>query len=249
MKIVSIAHVASEAGYIAERTRNLLGAIQNARTFEENFGALDSLHEGTFAFLAFHPASDSKVVEYINEGSLGNDAGPKILALFLQGEEPPQAPRELVPGDALYGVKLSLETHPAYELASQFSLDGSRPRLPGLVFFDRLLSPAHSIYIPLDGAKVAQIKTECRRAFEAANACMSTVPSEGNVKKVGIDFDRFAARLIELDIPYRRTGEKGVRAATLFAGAWLKKNAGAIVSAIPKIVGFLAKSKMGNFEV
>ena len=79
MKIMSLIKLAEESGYIAEEQMHLLGAIQNPRTFEENFATLDEMHKGCYAFLAFHPDADKQVVDYINEGSLGDDAGPNIL--------------------------------------------------------------------------------------------------------------------------------------------------------------------------
>lgn len=87
MKVISLTKIADEAGYIAERDRHLMGAIQNPRTFEQNFAALDQQHRGGFAFLAFHPVSDKSVREYVADGTLGDDAGTHILAPFLAGEE------------------------------------------------------------------------------------------------------------------------------------------------------------------
>ncbi|MFP5404781.1 MAG: hypothetical protein ACLGHY_00060 [Gammaproteobacteria bacterium] len=47
-------------------------------------------------------------------------------------------------------------------------------------------------------------------------------------------------------MPYRRAGEKGVRAAAFVAGAWIVKNAGALVAAIPKLVSLAGKAKSGG---
>lgn len=47
-------------------------------------------------------------------------------------------------------------------------------------------------------------------------------------------------------MPYRRAGEKGVRAAAFVAGAWIRKNAGALVAAIPKLAGLAVKAKSGG---
>jgi hypothetical protein len=232
-----------EAGYVEEGTRNLLGAIENVRAFEENQAALDRLHGGAFAFLAFHPAADKHVAEYIAHGSLGDDAGADILALFLVSDPPPRTPREVRPADPLRGVSLTLQAHPAYDLASRFFLDESRPPLPGLVFFDRLVEPTQSIYVLLGGQDRAQITAQCRQAFDAANRAM---PAGGGAGARQVDFDRLAARLVEIGMPYRRAGETGVRAAALITGAWLKKNAGALAAAIPKAAGLLAKAKTGG---
>jgi|GEM_PF-3814683 len=236
MKILALLKLAEDAGYIAEGRRNQLGAIQNSRTFEENFAALDRQHSGAYAFLAFHPAADKNVVEYIGEGSLGDDAGSHILALFLQGNNTPQIPREVRHSDPLLGINLSFEAHPAYELANKFFPGEARPQLPGIVFFNRLLLVTSSIYVILEGTDKQHIQAQCRRVFDAANRSAEKIKEGGDAKMWRIDFDRFAGHLFDLNVSYRRAGKKGVRSAAFIASAWIKKNAGSIVVAIPKLV-------------
>jgi len=247
MKVISLTKIADEAGYIAERDRHLMGAIQNPRTFEQNFAALDQQHRGGFAFLAFHPASDESVVQYVADGTLGDDAGAHVLALFLAGEGVTiTVPKEIRRSDAQHGVHLSMDTHPAYALANHFFLDEARPRLPGLVFFDALATPTQAIYVPLDGNEKAQVKLACRTAFDAASRSIRKPEDPSLTKAVQLDFDRLAARLVEQHVNYRRAGEKGLRAAAFYAGAWIKTNAGAIVAAIPKLVGLAGKASSGG---
>jgi hypothetical protein len=240
VRIFSLTRVAEEAGYMLEPGRNKLGSIQNPRTFEENFAALDQLHKGIFAFLAFHPVSDKQVAEYVREGSLGSDAGPHILVFFLAGFDAAQAPRRLVVGDLQYGVELSLEAHPAYELAARFSAQEVSPPFPGLIVFDGLLTPRQAIYVPITGSNATRVRSSCRKILDAANA--SFVKEFGKHAKVlRFDFDRFAARLVELGLDYRRAGERGLRSAAFIAAAWVKKNAGALVSVMPKLLELAAK--------
>lgn len=234
MKILALLKLAEDVGYLAEGRRNQLGAIQNSRTFEENFAALDRQHTGAYAFLAFHPAADKNVGEYIGEGSLGDDAGSHILALFL-GNSTPQIPREVRHSDPLLGINLSLEAHPAYELANKFFPGDARPQFPGIVFFNRLWNVSSSIYVILEGADKQQIQAQCRMVFDAANRSADKI-KEGDEKMWRVDFDRFAGHLFDLNVSYRRAGKKGVRSAAFIASAWIKKNAGSIVVAIPKLV-------------
>ena len=236
MKILSLLRLAEDAGYLAEGKRNLLGPIQNSRTFEQNLAALDQSHSGAYAFIAFHPVADKVVAEYIREGTLGDDAGRNILALFLQGDNVPQEPRAMFPGDAVFGVNLSLEEHPAYTLANKFFPGATRPQFPGIVFFNRLFKPADSIYVVLDGTGKDQIRVQCRTVFDAANQSAEKPKKNGDAKSWRIDLDRFAGRLFELGMPYRRAGKKGVRSVAYIVGTWIKKNAGSIVVAIPKLV-------------
>jgi hypothetical protein len=236
MKVLSLLKLAEDAGYIAEGKRNQLGAIQDSKTFEQNFAALDRQHRGVYAFVAFHPLADKDVVDYIADGSLGDDAGSHILALFLQADKVPQALREVRSSDPLFGISLSLEEHPAYALANKFFLGAARPQLPGIVFLNRLFEPVYSLYVMLEGANKEQIRAQCRKVFDAANQSADKSKGSGDARVWRLDFDRFAARLFELGVSYRRAGEKGVRSATFIAGAWLKKNASSIVVAIPKVV-------------
>jgi hypothetical protein len=239
MKIFSLARLADEAAYIADNKRNQLGAIQDPKTFEQSFAALDRSHRGAFAFLAFHPASDTQVIDYIAEGSLGSDAGPRILALFLAGPAAPHTPRELQPSDCRFGVELSPEMHPSYELARHFFVHAAVPALPGLIVFDKLLSPKNAIYVPLTASDKAGIRSQCRKALSTAQA--ASVPAG----EEWLDFDRFAAGLFDKEMPYYRAGEKGLRSAALITVVWLKKNAAAIVSIVPKALELAAKSKPG----
>lgn len=100
--------------------------------------------------------------------------------------------------------------------------------------------------MPLDGNEKALVKAACRTAFDAANRSIRKPDDPGFTKAVQLDFDRLAARLVELHMGYRRAGEKGLRAAAFYAGAWIKTNAGAIVAAIPKLVGLAGKSSSGG---
>lgn len=244
MKILSLDKMAEEAGYIAENTRYAEAAVTNVRTFEQNYKALDRQHPGAYAFVAFHPAADHPVEEYISDGTLGDDAGPDIIALFMVAPKPPRMPREINRKDAQFGVTLSLEQHPAYELARRFFARKDLPRLPGLVFFDRLCKPGSSIYVLLEGIDKLQIRLQCRTVFEAANRSLTKALTKRKGSRV--DFDRFAARLVELNFPYHRAGKKGLRAAALITGAWIKKNQGAIAAAIPKLIGLGTKAATGS---
>jgi hypothetical protein len=244
MKILSLITFSEEAGYVAEGVRHFAGAIKTPRTFEENFTALDRQHRGIYAFIAFHPVADEFVTQYINDNALGDDAGPHILALFFVQPNAPRRPRELRSEDVQFGVSLSLEEHPAYKLARLFFPSNASPRLPGIIFFDRLSEPGPSIYLLLEGTDKAQIRLQCRKAFEAAAYCISNKRADKKTSRM--DFDHFAARLVEADLPYRREGKKGLRAAAFIAIAWIKKNKGAIAAAIPKLVGLSTKPATGG---
>jgi hypothetical protein len=223
VKILSLERYSSEIGYVAGGRRNAAGAIQDPRTLEQNFEAFDKTHCGAYAFIAFHPLADKAVAEYIAEGTVGDDAGTMILALFLVQPTAPRKPRNLKPEDVQFGVVLSLTEHPAYELARYFFPQAEMPRLPGLVFFDRLSQQESSIYTLIEGSDIAQVRRQIRTALEAGNRSIVREPSDDKIS--GLDFDRLAASLMEANLAYRRSGKKGLRSAGFIIGAWIKKTA------------------------
>jgi hypothetical protein len=246
VKILSLEKFSEEIGYIAEGQRNAAGAIQNPKTLKQNFDALDNTHRGAYVFIAFHPLADKAVAEYITEGTVGDDAGTMILALFLVQPTAPRKPRNLKREDVQFGVALSLTEHPAYELARYFFPQAEMPRLPGLVFFDRLSQQKSSIYALIEGMDTAQVRRQIRTGLEVGNRSIVGAASDDNTSR--LDFDRLAAGLMEANLTYRRSGKKGLRSARFIIGAWVKKNSGAIAAAIPKLVGIGAKAATGVGE-
>jgi len=247
MKCLSLIKIAEEAAYLAEGKRYALGPITTPRTFKEALRALDDRHRGVYAFVAFHPVADRLVSEYIDLGTLGDDAGPAIVALFLVTPEAPRVPREVHASDLQFGVTLTFEEHPAYDLVRFFFPSESTPRLPGIVFFDRLGAARSAIYVLLDAKSKDQVMKLARKAFEAADRCVGRTPGLDD-GRLHLDFDRFAAQLLKASLPYYRQGKKGLRAAAYLTGAWLNKNKSAIAAAIPKVAGLAGKAGGGDAE-
>jgi hypothetical protein len=234
MKIMSLGALAREIAYAHEGKRNLEGAIRDASLFVGNLAELQKRHRGAFAYMAFRPESDPGVAEYILGGSAGDDAGSAILVLFLSPDSANLA-REVNARDMAFGMTLKREKHPAYRLAARFFPRGHLPRFPGIVFFDKLVGTDSSIYVCLDGASAAEVRTKIRTAFEAARASIGA--AEANSSSRDMDFDRFAAKLFAANLAYFRAGDKGLRSAAFIFGAWVKVNGKSIVFAIPKLLG------------
>jgi hypothetical protein len=244
VKILALEKFTDEAGYIAEGRRNAAGAVQNARTLEQNFSAWDDRHRGAYVFVAFHPSADKAVAEYVSEGTVGDDAGTMILAMFLVQPIAPRKPRNLKPEDVQFGMALTVTEHPAYELARYFFPQAEMPRLPGLIFFDRLSKQESSIYVLIEGIGTPQVRRQIRTALEIANRSIARNGSNDPVPR--LDFDRLAAGLMEASLTYRRSGKKGLRSAAFVIGAWIKKHRGGIAAAIPKLAGLGAKAATGG---
>jgi len=244
MKIISLDVLARETAYVEAQKRNLTASV-GFDDLAANLKLLQSRHEGMYAFLAFHPTVDVAVANYLvppvassgaddSTSSVGMDAGADIMLLMLSKAAAPQA-RNITREDLGVGVQIKREAHRAYKLASRFFPTGRTPRFPGLILFDKLIAPEESIYVFLDNADENAVRMICRKAFEATRACYD--PNGKGLGKPAVDFPRLAARLYTLEIPYARCGENGVRSASLLFGAWIVKNAKAIVTAIPKLVG------------
>jgi hypothetical protein len=245
MKIMSLARLAEEVAYASQDKRNLSGSIQNVGKFQENAAALDLKHHGIYAFLAFHPGSDRAVLKYLGEGTLGDDAGPNILALFLSPDWVAM-PRRTRPSDAEFGIKLSAQQHPAYELARGFYPANAQPAFPGLIFFNSLSQPRDAVYVVIEGADAASVRKHCRAAFEAANAALIAPPADGKKDFWSLDSDRLAAKLSGIPMKYQRSEGTTLRGVRLIAGVWMQKNAKALVMAIPKIVQWGVGLKTGG---
>lgn len=245
MKMISLAQLAAEAAYTADGNRNLSGKLVYTEDLEAAFHKFDSLTQCMYVFLAFHPKSDAAMSQYILEDSVSDDAGPNLMALFLSPDQV-SLPRAIRRSDLLFGVEVKREEHPAYKLARSFYPTDALPKFPGLIFFDSLSAPTHSVYVAVGGDSAASFRTACRRVFEAANKCFVFPDPTVEDRKPDFDFDRFAAELYDLDITYHRTDTVGARAATLLVGVWIKKHAKAIISVIPKLVEVLVKAKTGT---
>src|SRR5262249_19098224 len=75
-----------ESAAAAAGEKHFSGNITNIEAFvkAENLRKLDEQHNGTFAFLAFHPQADSAVAAYAHGDTVASDAGAKVLVLFTE---------------------------------------------------------------------------------------------------------------------------------------------------------------------
>ncbi len=238
MKVVDLGYLADEIAYALEGKRNALGAIQDSRTFAKSIEDLDGQHNGAYAFLAFHPKTDTAVVEMLSETSLGDDAGRKILVLFFALRQENKMLFEWTKETSRFGVDLVLNAHPAYELAQELYGAKSLPAFPGLILFDRLKETQSALYIPLSGDKLA-ITDTCRKVLSAARSSLVTT----DTGDVTLDFDMLMGRMTLLAIEFRKNEAIGIRGAGLILGAWLLKNGVNLVSALPKALEAIAKGK------
>ena len=230
-KALSLSKLVDEAAYLQdESSKNLSGSITDPENFERNASALESLHRGSFSFIAFHPRTDPAVAEYIERGSLASDSGPNILVLFFSAAEM-RFPRNITPNDVNLGVTLDTEVHPAYQFTERLFPTGVRPKLPGLLFFDHVLDANEAVYVPiLKQSTAIEVGDFCRSVFILVDDVVKRhKPWER------VSFDDLSTTLKSKGIEYSRTGETSIGEWLIVAYGFAKKNAGTIVSVVSKI--------------
>jgi hypothetical protein len=233
MKVISLSKFAEESRYLELKERKFGGAVEDPESFRKNLDALDRQFHGVLCFVAFHPVTDRAVAEYVVSGTLGQDAGAQVLALFLARNEV-RFPRELTAADIDLGVKIEAGSHPVYELLDWAFPAENRPPLPGLIFFDKLsIDILTAVYVPLAGLDSKGVTERCRSLFFLARESLKPSVS---LKRLDLDFDLFCNRLDQLNIHYLRTGPATVQGRIYSFINWLDKHRAEILAAIGKAI-------------
>lgn len=230
-KALSLSKLIDEAAYLQdEHTKNLSGSITDIENLERNAAALESLHRGLFAFIAFHPRADAAVVEYVEKGSIASDSGSNILVLFFSTTEM-RFPRNITPNDLNIGVTLDTDVHPAYQFAERLFPTGVKPKLPGLVFFDHVFNVVDAVYVPiLKQSTAIEVGAFCRSVFVLADAVVKS-----NKLLERASFDELSTVFKAKGIEYSRTGQASLGEWLITAYDFAKKYGGTIVSVISKV--------------
>lgn len=231
-KGIAVTKLVEEAKYLENETiKNFSGSITDPDKFEQNLPALENLHSGLFAFLAFHPGIDRAVGEYIEKGSLASDSGANILVFFLSTVEM-RLPRNIKPEHLDIGVTLELNIHPAYEFARWLFSNGVMPKLPGLVFFDHVCRVVQAVYVPIPKSDtVDDVARFCRSVFTVGdNVVKERLGGEG------ISIDLFCRKLKSNGVEYSRNGSTSIGEWVVTLFNFAKKNGGTIASVILKVI-------------
>jgi len=231
MKVLSLSKLAEEAAYVQAGERKFAGGVRDAEAFRENLAAVDAAFHGVFCFIAFHPATDSAVAAYIEAGTLAEDTGRHVLALFLVATEI-RLPRELTKTDLQLGVKIEGAVTPVSEFVDWLFPGENRPVLPGIVFFDRLVADVGTaVYVPLTGLGGQGVTERCRLLFSLAGRSLT---ASSSVVKVDLDFDSFCRGLDLAAVSYVRVGPTTIRGTAYSLWEWLKKHRSEVVTVIGK---------------
>lgn len=230
-RAISVHKLIDEAAYLQDTSiKHLAGSITDPDELARNAPALESLHKGLFAFLAFHPKADKEVADYVEAGSLASDSGTNILVLFFSATDFRMA-RNISAKDLGLGVSLDLNIHPAYEFARWLFPNGAMPKLPGLILFDHVFDVVNAIYVPIaKRGNQNEVAEFCRSVFALADKVVVE-------RKDGqpLSFDNLGFQLKRAGIEYSRTGSASVGEWLLAAFQFAKKHGGTIASVIGKV--------------
>jgi hypothetical protein len=168
----------------------------------ESFAALEQAHPGIFAFLAFHPGVDTAVANYVREGTLGSDSGPRILVLFTLDAEIRIADLQLTVDD----VEIDAGVHPAYQMVRILFAPKAPPALPGIIFINQFTEGGGAVYSQLDNLPDASaVRERLRTLFAMAEKSMGT---DGNRRKF---ISVFASSLQAGQLPYSTSSKTSLR--------------------------------------
>ncbi len=107
-RAIALTRLLEEAIYAESCSKNFTGAVANLAELIANVDALERFHKGLFCFLAFHPAVDGAVRDYVATGALGSDSGKQILVLFLSGTDY-RTPQTVELTHLVQGITLDLD--------------------------------------------------------------------------------------------------------------------------------------------
>jgi len=148
--------------------KHLTGNVTDFNTLTKvaTLKSLDDQHAGVFAFLAFHPVVDRTVSEYVDEGTLPDDSGPKVLVLFTMDQHARwQTKKHLI---EIPGIQIADDEHPAYRMIRLVFSATHSPPLPGLLLFNRFVGNKSAVYVDLAALSKDQVRQRLRAVFELA---------------------------------------------------------------------------------
>lgn len=228
METIPLAALIEEA--IADhRFKQLSGQVTSFDQLmaEDSLITLEQEYSVVFAFLAFHPAADAVVADYVKEGTLGSDSGTKILVLFTLET----ATRAAGPAPNVPGVLIDSGIHPAYEMVRTLFAPKPPPPLPGIIFVSTFSGDPQAVYAHLDGiADPAAMRARLRQVFALAEKAFG--PEENREKFAG----SFAAALQQAQLPHSQSGRTSMREwliRTAQFAAKYRSDLVAIIGALP----------------
>lgn len=228
MLVISLNTMIEEA--VSSEAKQLSGNIQSFDDLlkKESLDLLEKHYNGLFAYLAFHPASDQIIVDYVRKGTLSSDSGPNILVLFTLDSE---AKWTKAINEKSFGQWLKFDTsnHPSYQLVRVLFANKRVPPLPGIVVFERFTTNREPVYVSLQGlSDEQQVRETLRTVFSFADYAYRNTR-----EKPGSSFaDIFSVELQKKNLPYHKMGSTSMMEWLVRAYQIVLKYKGDIVGVI-----------------
>jgi hypothetical protein len=224
VSLVSLIQQATLGSEIKHASGQILDATQ---LFDQNsLTALENSHDGAFGFLAFDPAADHVVVQYLRSNTLATDSGSRLLVLYVTTSSPSRpTPEEQVFSD---WIEIDRTELPAQRLVALMFKDRAVPSLPGLVLFDKWVTPSEAVYFSLDGHdNVNDLRTTLRRVFRIAEQAVRLAGDPSRSFS-----DELAIMAQKEKIRFERSGHISLRQWLIQSYQFLSKHSGEIIAAI-----------------
>lgn len=218
---------AAKAEPDAKRFTGNVGRLEEAFS-SEGVIALEKMHNGIFAVLAFHPGLDVAVKDYVTaDSALAIDSGPRIFVIFtlaLTAIRPNKVNDSVFRGD----ITIDRAQHPAYEFVWKL-FPKERTKLPGLVLVECLSGISEPVFVSLCDQDLAGVAKTLRLVFAHATEAydgsrQSEVP--------GGFVDKLCLNLAVNNIEYLRTSSPPVLEVLVRVFHALKRNLSDLVSIV-----------------
>ena len=191
---------------------------------DDNLSKLEQMHDGLFAFIAFHPAADKLVTEYIKAGSLGADSGRHIFVLFtLDGNA--HKPQRIDKNAFEDRIEIDDGEYPAYELVRGL-FPNEAVELPGILFIQKFSKPSEPVLVSFRGQKTLEDLTALARQIFETGTSVYLNGAQGDFP------EKFSIAMARKTIPYKRGGSTSMREWMVKAFYQARKNLGDIVTVV-----------------
>jgi len=190
-----------------DNIKHLSGEIESFAELikPESLNLLAEQSPGVLAYLAFHPAADTPVAEYVKNGSLSSDSGRRILVLFAADNVNLTAGlSDATTVLSIPGIKVESGICPSYEMIRLLFEPDPSPPLPGIAFFKSFAAGAEAVYVSLDRLETSLQVTERLRAT------FSLVTEVGYPASPDKFADKVSVALQKQRLPHTRSGRKSL---------------------------------------
>ena len=194
---------------------------------KEYLEALECLHDGVFAFLAFHPNYHSDVLDYVCSGRMELDSGDYIFVLFTL-ETAANTP--LIADTSLFAswMNVTEADYPSYKFIKQLFENQAPPSLPGILLSERLSVASEPVYVGFRNQTSSRPLADLLAdIFETGTKSYFTSKGNGQAFSEQLGFD-----LALKGLAYNRLGRLTLREHVARLFHWARSHSGDLVTVV-----------------